>query len=305
MDILEIKDRLKLLYSRYGIFVDAAGKLVFAILALIMIQYSIGTMTMLGNPLVMLMIAVICALAPRNLGVLILAADILIHGYAMSMEIAAFLLLIMFLMFLFYFRFSSGDGSFLILMPILFVCHIPFAGPVAAGLVAAPFSLVAVACGTVMYFILNELHVNYDMLVDAPSSMGLANMSEIAKNVFTDTSMYMILIVFAFACIAVYIIRRLSVAYSWLIACGVGILIQLLVMLIGYHPFGIEEVFSIPEILLGNIAALLLGGIITLLCHNIDYKKTEHVQFEDDDYYYYVKAVPKITTEKKRRKRRR
>ena len=28
---------------------------------------------------------------------------------------------------------------------------------------------------------------------------------------------------------------------------------------------------------------------------NLDYARTERVQFEDDDYYYYVKAVPKKT----------
>ena len=28
---------------------------------------------------------------------------------------------------------------------------------------------------------------------------------------------------------------------------------------------------------------------------NVDYSRTEHVQFEDDEYYYYVKAVPKNT----------
>ena len=28
---------------------------------------------------------------------------------------------------------------------------------------------------------------------------------------------------------------------------------------------------------------------------NVDYSRTEYVQFEDDEYYYYVKAVPKNT----------
>ena len=26
---------------------------------------------------------------------------------------------------------------------------------------------------------------------------------------------------------------------------------------------------------------------------NLDYARTERVQFEDDEYYYYVKAIPK------------
>lgn len=34
--------------------------------------------------------------------------------------------------------------------------------------------------------------------------------------------------------------------------------------------------------------------LIEFLCFNLDYSRTEKVQFEDDEYYYYVKAVPKV-----------
>ena len=34
--------------------------------------------------------------------------------------------------------------------------------------------------------------------------------------------------------------------------------------------------------------------IIEFLFFNLDYSRTERLQFEDDDYYYYVKAVPKV-----------
>ena len=33
--------------------------------------------------------------------------------------------------------------------------------------------------------------------------------------------------------------------------------------------------------------------LIQLMEFNVDYNRTEIVQFEDDEYYYYVKAVPK------------
>lgn len=33
----------------------------------------------------------------------------------------------------------------------------------------------------------------------------------------------------------------------------------------------------------------------TVFRFNLDYSRTEKVQFEDDEYYYYVKAVPKMT----------
>ena len=45
--------------------------------------------------------------------------------------------------------------------------------------------------------------------------------------------------------------------------------------------------------ILGNIAALIIGFVLEFLFMDLDYEITEHIQFEDDDYYYYVKAVPK------------
>ena len=39
--------------------------------------------------------------------------------------------------------------------------------------------------------------------------------------------------------------------------------------------------------------SLLIAFILQFLFMNLDYARTERVQFEDDDYYYYVKAVPK------------
>lgn len=35
------------------------------------------------------------------------------------------------------------------------------------------------------------------------------------------------------------------------------------------------------------------GVVIQFIFMNLDYARTENVQFEDDEYYYYVKAVPK------------
>ena len=46
-------------------------------------------------------------------------------------------------------------------------------------------------------------------------------------------------------------------------------------------------------LLIGNILSLLISFVIQFLFMNLDYARTERVQFEDDDYYYYVKAVPK------------
>ena len=37
----------------------------------------------------------------------------------------------------------------------------------------------------------------------------------------------------------------------------------------------------------------VIAFVIQFLFFNLDYSRTERLQFEDDEYYYYVKAVPK------------
>ena len=44
-----------------------------------------------------------------------------------------------------------------------------------------------------------------------------------------------------------------------------------------------------------RILSLLLAVVLQFFVFNVDYSRTEKVQFEDDEYYYYVKAVPKIS----------
>ena len=47
------------------------------------------------------------------------------------------------------------------------------------------------------------------------------------------------------------------------------------------------------SVLIGNVISLLIAFVIQFLFFNLDYSRTERLQFEDDEYYYYVKAVPK------------
>jgi hypothetical protein len=301
--LLEIKEVLKKLYSKQGLVFDAVLKFIFSLAAVLMINANMGAMAVLKTPAAVVGISLVCALVPKNLMVLILAAVIVAHGYAFSMELALFLAVVMFVMFLFYFRFSAGDGLVLILMPILFSIKIPFLLPIALGLLTAPFSIVAAACGTIMYFIINEIHGNMDTLLNASSADGLSNMFEIANHVFTNQALYLSVIVFSVTIVAVYVVRKLSVPYSWAIAIGVGTVIQMVILLMSVNSFGLADIFSVSSIIIGNIISVILSLLLALVKHNVDYKCTESVQFEDDDYYYYVKAVPKVTSAKKKKKR--
>ena len=52
----------------------------------------------------------------------------------------------------------------------------------------------------------------------------------------------------------------------------------------------------------GTSISFLLGRVLQFFVFNVDYSRTEKVQFEDDEYYYYVKAVPKVTVARAEKK---
>lgn len=52
---------------------------------------------------------------------------------------------------------------------------------------------------------------------------------------------------------------------------------------------------AIAGVIIGTIVSAGIACVIQFFVFNVDYSRTEKVQFEDDEYYYYVKAVPKVT----------
>ncbi len=126
---------------------------------------------------------------------------------------------------------------------------------------------------------------------------------EIIKQFAGNREMYLSVALLAATAIIVYVIRRLSVDYSWTIAIVLGMLMQFLGYFIGYMEIGMSSRTS--ALVIGCLISTVILFLIQFLFFSLDYMRTERVQFEDDEYYYYVKAVPKsyvATREKKVKK---
>ena len=108
-----------------------------------------------------------------------------------------------------------------------------------------------------------------------------------------NKEMFVMIVAFAITIILVYVIRRMNIDYAWTIAIIVGGLADILILLIGDLMYTTN--ISILGVILGSIVAFGIVKVLQFFVFNVDYARTERVQFEDDEYYYYVKAVPKIT----------
>ncbi|MDE6744223.1 MAG: hypothetical protein K2J95_10140 [Lachnospiraceae bacterium] len=291
--LLLIREQIKSIYSRYEAFIVPILKFLLALITMIFINHNIGYAERLSGAAVTILVALFCSFLPLNFIVMISAVFILLHLYALSLEAVLVVGALVFLMFLLYFRFAPKDTVLLILTPILFSMRIPYVIPLSAGLVGTPASMVSVGCGVVIYYALSYVSLNASVLVASDTETVFEKIRTLIDAIIQNKEMLMVIVAFSATILTVYLIRRLSVDHSWTIAIITGTLMNILIILIGDLKY--NTYISIVGLIFGSIISIFVSIVLKFFVFNVDYGRTERVQFEDDEYYYYVKAVPKNT----------
>ena len=298
-----MKEYIKGFYAKNEEFVVPVLKFLLALILFFTINSRLNYMERLDNAAVVLVAALLCSFTPLGLMVFLCALFLLAHVYALSVECVAVLALAYLFIAVAYLRFSSKGHLLLLLTPLLFCWHVPYVLPLAAGLFGTPASAVPLVCGIVLYYVLHYITGNEQTLGMGTSDSALQRFRDVLTGVLGNREMVVVAVAFAVTAVLVYVIRRLSISYARAIAVLVGMLSNIVILLVGDLMY--DAKFSITGLILGS----LLGGIAALVMQffrfNLDYARTETVQFEDDEYYYYVKAVPKmaVRTPEKRVKR--
>ncbi len=298
--LLVAKQYLKKFYGKFEVYLIPLIKFLLALTSLKLINGSLGFMERINSSTVVLVVALMCSFMPMNFIVIAAAAFVLLHVYVLSLECTVVVLAAFLLMFLLYFRFSPRDTAVVLLTPICFILRIPYVMPIALGLLGTPVSAVSVACGTVAYYLLSYVSGSAATLVSMEGEEMTAKFRFIIDGMLNNREMVVTVAAFAVTITLVYLIRRLSIDYSWTIAIVAGALVNVMVLLIGDLMF--DTNVAIGGVIGGTIVSALVALVIQFFAFHVDYSRTEKVQFEDDEYYYYVKAVPKVTVAAPERK---
>lgn len=292
--IFEIKDKVFRFCAEYESYLRYVYKFLAAFALFSVINGNVGFMEKISTTPVALLLALICCLLPQNVTILVAAVLVLLNLYVLSLEVALVALIIFVLLFLLYFRFSPQDGMLLILTPIMFKLGVPYILPIGTGLLRKVYSVSAVICGTVTFYFIDGIYQNITTLgstVAGDDTTTTTKISVTISQLVSNKEMFLVIGIFTLSAIMVYIIRRLSVDNAWKIAIISGAMVQISGLFAGYLLFNISE--KTMGMIIGNIISILLAFIIEFLFMDLDYERTERVQFEDNDYYYFVKAVPK------------
>ena len=287
-----IKGQLQQVYAKYSKFIDKGVQFILALAAFYMINHDLGFMSLLSNPLITLGLAVICAFLPMIVTVLAAAVLVLVQMAAVSLGIMAVTAAVFVIMFVFYVRFSPKTALLILLTPLAFLFHIPYVIPVAFGLVGAPSSVVAIICGTIVYYMIDYVKTSASALESGGATAMISQLMTYLQQVFQNKEMIITIIAFVIVLFLVYQVRRMAISHAWKSASAAGAVVSIVIMAAGSAVLDVK--ISYPELILGNVAAVIVGLILELLFFAVDYSRTESVQYEDDEYYYYVKAVPKI-----------
>ncbi|MCR4891345.1 MAG: hypothetical protein K5989_04065 [Lachnospiraceae bacterium] len=292
-NILMMRDQLKQLYGKYELYITPALKFLLALITYLLINHNIGYMDQLKNPVLMIMVAFINSILPVNAILVIAAMFTVLHIYKLSLICAAVILLLFILLFFLYFRFAPKDGIGVLLTPLAFLMHIPYAVPLCLGIKGNIFSVVSVVCGVIVHYTLDFVMVNSSSFSDVELEAMIPEVRGILNGILENQTMRVMALAFAVTVVVICLLRRLSLNYSRIIALSAGALVNIVIILVGDLKYDLN--LSIVGVIFGTLFSLLIAIGMEFFIFSVDYSRTEYLQFEDDEYYFYVKAVPKLT----------
>ena len=292
-NLLVAKEYIKQIYVKNQAYIDPILKFMLAMIVFLLINAKIGYMERIDSMAVVLVAALFCSFMPLKTIAFLGALFMLLHYYALSLECALVVFAMYMVMFLLFLRFAPKETLVVLLTPILFMLKIPYVVPVAMGLFGGPASIVSVSFGVIISYLVEYTEMNASTITSMGSETMMSKLRFVLDGLIGNKAMLITVIAFAVTLILVYIIRRMSVDYSWTVAVIAGILADVVILLMGDLLMDLN--YNILGIIFGSMVAGAICFVLQFLFFNLDYKRTENVQFEDDEYYYYVKAVPKIT----------
>ena len=278
--IFVIRGRVQELYASHSRIFDKAVQFIVALAAFYLINDNVGFLSAAASPVATLALSIICTFFPPIITVLVATALILAHMYAVSLGVLAVTAMVFLIMYIFYFRLTPKMAMVVLLTPIAFMLKIPYVIPIAYALMSTPICLVAISCGTIVYYMLAYVKT---------AAAGM----EGEGAVFQSNEMWVVIVAFIICFLLVYTLRRQAMDHAWKIAIGAGAVANVILIVIGDIALGVHT--SYVSLILGNVAAVIAGLILELFFFSVDYARSENLQYEDDEYYYYVKAVPKLS----------
>lgn len=291
--ILELRERLRKLYSKTDRYLLAVGKFLVALIGQLEIFYLLAPeQSGIGLLLVQIGLALVCAWFPAELLTVVYGGTILYTLYGLNAEAFLGAALLMMALILVLWTVHPGHTWLVALAFLMGLWRIPQPLILLAAMWYSPFALLPMAAGMVLCGYVHYVATNLYLYQESTFSLKL--LLQILEGGLGNMQVYVGILGAALTFLLVYLLRRKEFHHSRPISVFAGGMAYLLIQLMQ------QLVQEGRGLVLGTELWATIGSTIAVLLFVIfgyagDYTRVEYAQFEDDDYYYYVKAVPKIS----------
>ncbi|MFI3236892.1 MAG: hypothetical protein R3Y47_02545 [Lachnospiraceae bacterium] len=298
--LLILKEELEKIYGEYRFIVQLVVKACLTLVTLLAINQKIGYTGALQSFPLILLLSVACAFLHAGAITTVASLFVLANFASLSLEITAVAFLVLLIMLFLYVRLAPSQAILLVLVPLAFYMQIPYVAPLLIGLLLGPISAVGVGCGVVIYYFIEAICENVVTINGLGDADFIEKLRIAIDGVAQNDTMLVVALAFVVTTMTVYTIKGLSIDYAWMIAVIVGAVANLLFIMIGDFLYGAG--INLLVAVLSSVVSVAIALVVIFFKFNVDYNRTEKVQFEDEEYCYYVKAVPKMNMPTQTRK---
>ena len=250
--LLELREKIKKFYQEKETIAVAIFKFVISFVVFYTITHNLNYSSLLSNILVIVMLSVIGAFIPSTVLTFLAMIVTSLEVFYYSSVLGAVVVTVLLILYCLFIRFTPKLGIVVLAIPIAFILKIPCFIPIVLGLIYTPVSVVAIGCGTILYYLLDAVR-NVHKSVGTNVEDG-GQIYEYLINQFKDnTVMIFTIIVFIAITLIVYVIRTREINHAFEVAILTGTIVNLLAFLTA----NLLNDIKIPV----NILELILEGL--------------------------------------------
>jgi len=301
-ELIKVKNTIRDFLRKYEEIIYPILRFIWCYLVFHSVHTMFNYMELFDRKLVILLLAVMCAMLPDGFLVFITGVVIGCNCFTINLEVGLSFVLLFLLMYCLYIRFFPKYSYVLYMIPLCYMINMPFLAPLLVVVFAGIGGALPAAFGIALYQFSVYTRDIAGMISRAEDEETVEVLQYYIDHILKNKELLLLMIVFMLTVVIASALHKLSYPFSWYVALLSGAIVCMLSYLI------LGRSLEVPTDMSGCVAGSLVGFLIAAVVQTakgvLDFPHTERVQFEDDEYYYYVKAVPKLDApdEKKKKK---
>ncbi|ONI42431.1 hypothetical protein AN639_11660 [Candidatus Epulonipiscium fishelsonii] len=277
-------------YITYERQIVTFGKFILILLALTNINISVGTINILTNIFITVLIAITLSILPNAVIVLLCMGLFSIHVLNFNIILGGVSVFIIVMVYLLYIRFYPKESIFILITMVSTPIGLVYTVPIIGGL----FFRMSIILPILIGIILNAIYTEIASIVklSAVEEIIQSVIEYFTKYFLTNETMISQIVILSIVFIIVYLIKVQPFDYAMYVAVITGGMINIVGYMGAILFFHVNsDLFSIFGM---SMISMLIAFCFIFMSVVLDYSKVEMVQFEDEKNYYYVKVIPKM-----------